>query len=232
MQFLKRNWDKIILATLLLVGAILFIMLLSNYDASYHDLKADFKQAPDPNNASGYLFTYFAALAFFLLGIVFVATRMFSGTKGHSKWVLLAIGVLCTVLMSISIVNALGSESSKYAKDMSNGKYDNQITLAVRAGAEVVVFDTMTGTGGPAATFKNIPIAQWPQVLLDAYNKAVTDAVNENAPDKIQTAKDTASYQYISRVVTLVSYLILFGLLPLIVGVKKVRCERKGNSIL
>ncbi|MCL2587670.1 MAG: hypothetical protein FWE31_05570 [Firmicutes bacterium] len=249
MEFLKKNWAKLIAATLTCVGAVLFIVLLCQYSASYHDTLTHPllpEAMDDPRNATSFLFSHIAGLTFFTLATAFIVTSMF--TK-HAKWIICAIAILCTVFMSISICGAIGSENSKLARAVMNGEHDATITAAVQMEASATVRTAMLAEGGtiyninpaliPALSVQ--PVGNWiailvgtgvPQANAEAvvagFNTTVTEAVTENAPIQIQEAKDTARYQFFSRVVTLVTQLILFGLLPLTLGLKKIL--RKENN--
>lgn len=197
MEFMKKNWTKITAAVLLLAGAIFFIVILAKYNETFHNFaEMDGTQIVDNKGASSYLFGYIAALTFFVLGTAFVVMSMFDKTKPYGKWVLCTLGVLCLTFMLVSIVQALGSESSRYAREIMAGNYNEAIKEQVA--------NAIPGFGGT-----NPPIAVWPAEAV-----AVLDA-------KIQAAKDLASYQYFSRIVALVSQAILYGLLPLAYAAKK-----------
>ncbi|MCL2569811.1 MAG: hypothetical protein FWE16_01220 [Firmicutes bacterium] len=262
MEFIKNNWMKIFMATMTLAGAVLFVVLLTMYDASYHNELASPllpEAIADPSNATSFLFGHIAGLTFFALITIVIVVSMFEKTKLYKKFVLCAVGIICTALMTVSIINAIGSEQSKFAREVMNGEHDAAITTAVeiqaapmvREGVRAVVRANFLAENGPiyninpalidllseeaigdwVATLvdQGIPEAQ-AQGLMVAFNGAVdtafpdalADAVAENAPAQISEAQDAARYQFFSRVVTLVTQLMIFGLLPLAWGIRKI----------
>ena len=268
MDFLKKNFMKIILSVILLTGAIFFLALLIQYRAEYHNELSHAllgETVTDSRNATSYLFGYIAGLVFFVTAMAFVIVLMFERTKNYGKWVLCGVGALGIILMSVSIVSALSSESSSLARDIMNGRHDAAIESVVEATARPQVTATveanramiaagveaqagdmiragvrayMISQGAPA----EIPVAEWPEPWLAAFDAAfevefaaavdttvastikteLAAAVAQNAPVQVALAQDTASYQYFSRVVVLVTKLILFGLLPLAWALKKI----------
>ena len=196
------------MSVILLAGAAIYIVMIAKYKQSYHDLDADLKQALDPNNGNSYLLGYIAALSFFLLTFAYLVLKMFDQTKKYSKWVLLGAGVVAVSLMAASIGLSLASQSSAYALDVMCGHYNQDIAnaIAVSQGQGLLV---------------GVPYSDW--VTLNPGLQPLVDVVNAH----IQTAKDTAFYEYFGRVVELVTQLIVFGLLPLLYAVKKVVCKHE-----
>jgi len=259
MGFLKKNWLKLTMMTFTLVGAILFIVLLAQYSDSQHNSLTHPllpEALEDPNNATSYLFAHVAGLIFFLLAFVFIAMSIFRTTKLYSKFVLCSIGLLCTALMLVSVFSALASENSSLARSVMAGDHDETITMAVTAEVRNRVLEGMFDTGGPLASggeafalrplLRNLPVSEWIDRLVDAgipnaqetgetlvegFNTTVTEFVEEMAPAQIREAKNTASYQFFSRVVTLASQLIIFGLLPLAWAIKKIFSTKKETTL-
>jgi len=177
MDFFKKNYMKLVIAVVLLVGAIFFIAQLVQYQAAYHAfvnpaaaIPGAVQSSNDIMNANSFLFTYLAALTFFVLTLAAVILSMIPATKSYTKWVALSVGVLGTIFMFVAIVCALGSDTSAFARQVASGHYD--------------AFAAML-------------------------------------PDLI-ARKGEIAYLFFSRVVTLVTYLILFGLLPLAFAIKKI----------
>jgi len=268
MNFLKKNYIKLILSAILLTGAILFLALLVQYRASYHNELSHAllpEAVSDSSNATSYLFSYIAGLVFFLTTMTVVIVSMFEQTKKYGKFVLCGVGALGIILMSVSIIGAINSESSSLARDIMGGRHDTAITAAVEANARPQVTAAVEAnraliTAGVEAAAGNtiragvraamiaegapdaIPSENWPEPLLTMFNTGVANqlaaavdgevantietqlaaAVAENAPGQISRAQSEAGYQFFSRIVTLVTKLIIFGLLPLILALKKI----------
>ena len=228
MEFLKKNYMKMIIAVIMTAIAIVFVVLIAKYDALYHDLKGDFKSAADPKNGLSNLFSYIAALVFFVLSAAVVIMTMFDKTKSISKWALCSVGVIGIALMATSIGCALSSESSKYAKEIMSGTYDTTITTVVETRSKPLV---EAGIREQIPALAEVPFANWESVdlgptmgnitALQLFNAKLAEAVTENAPVQIEKAKSTASYQYFSNVAKLISQLVIFGLLPLCFGIKQ-----------
>ena len=229
MEFLKRNYVRIIIATVMLVGSIVFVVLLAKYDSSYHNLDGDFRSANDPKNGLGNLFTYIATMLFFLLSMVVVIMTMFEKTKKFSKWATCFVGVIGIALMSAAIICGLTSESSKYAKEIMAGDYDAVITAKVETQAGPLVKASIAAnildehgvdiSSYDVEAWSSLPGALEP-VGQGAY-AAYTAKIAELSAQPIDTAKKTASYQYFSGVASFISQLVIFGLLPLCFGIKK-----------
>jgi len=267
-NFLKKNHLKLITSVILLIGVILFAALLTQHKASYHNELSHAllpEAVTDSSNATSYLFNHIAGLVFFLTALTFVIISMFEQTKKYGKFVLCGAGALGIILMSVSIIGAINSQSSSLARDIMGGRHDAAITAAVEANARPQVTAaveanralisagveaaagntiragvraTMIAEGAPEA----LPSENWSEPFLTMFNTAVEEqltatvngeiastvqallaaAVAENAPGQISNAQDEAGYQFLSRIVTLVTQLILFGLLPLILALKKI----------
>ncbi|MCL2850867.1 MAG: hypothetical protein FWE01_00705 [Firmicutes bacterium] len=255
MEFLKKHWLKFVLVTFTLAGTILFIVLIAQYDASHHNnLTHELLPDPvyDPNNATSFLFAHIAGLTFFLLATIFFALSMVKQTKAYGKFVLCGIGLLCTAFMLVSVFGAVASENSRLARSVINGKHDTTITAAVTIQARLGVREAMFADGGVFAAggdafalrtlLYNHHVDAWVnrlvelgipngeqlgQGLVAGFNDAVENVVAEVAPVQINNAKNVASYQFMSRVVTLVVQLIIFGLMPLAWGVKKLITKKE-----
>jgi len=233
---------NIVLATMTLTGAILFIVLLAVYNPSNHnELTSPLlpESVSDPRNATSFLFAHISALVFFVFATVLIVIRMFDTSKTYGKFVIVAAGIICTVLMSISMFGAITSESSRLARDVMNGEHDAQITMAV----QMRVRSEMFGAGGLGEPFAvildGVPVEDWvstltgigvPQAdaqgLVVGFNNAVTD----NSAIQIGEAQDSARYQFLSRVVSLMSQMMLYGLIPLTIGAKKLFCSNCSSN--
>ena len=230
MDFFKKNYMKLIISVFMLAGAILFIILLAKYDATYHNNFVNqfdgAKSGTDSLNASSVMLSYIAALVFFIGGLVFVIMTMCTKAKTYGKWAILGVGAICTVIMAVSIVNALSSKASNYANEIMAGDYDAKITAAVayevNAGYIAQNAALESFVGDPMQKYAVIAAWETPMEAGQAGTFAVYKATIENtAADKITSAKNTASYNYFSGVVARVTYLVMFGLLPLCLGIHK-----------
>lgn len=152
MEFLKKNYMKMIISAITLVGAILYLVLLIKFDAP-----------SDTKYSNNLLFQHIAGLTFFTTTTAMMILSMFEVTKKYNKFVLCGIGALGIILVTVAIVNALGSDTTKSIKDAM----------------------------------------------------------------KIPAYKDYATYTYLSSIVTLIMQLIVFGLLPLAHGIKKILKKAK-----
>jgi len=235
MKFLKKNWLKLVLAALTLVGAVMFIVLLAQYSSSHHNELAH-PLLPEPvadsQNATSFLFAHIAGLTFFVLATVFIITKMF--TKKKSKWVLCAVGLVCTVLMIVSISGAIQSEQSKLARNVMNGQHDAQITAATRAFFLSPLGPVHEINPGLVGLISGEPVSEWAGILIGAgltgaQANGLVGGFNDAVSTQIREAKDAASYQFFSRVVTLIVQLIVFGLIPLAIGLKMIFQPCKGE---
>jgi len=252
MEFIKNNWMKIVMATMTLAGAVLFIILLAQYSPSHHNNLTHPllpESVDDPNNAMSHLFGHIAGLTFFVLATAFLVISMFTSTKKYNKFVLCSVGVLCTVFMVISIVGAITSENSRFARSVMNGEHDANITAAVQVAVRAEMFAEGGAAHDLAPILTSVAVENWVATLVGAANASLipmtpevaevtgqtlvagfNNAVAENSTIQIRDAQNAASYQFFSRIVTLVTQLIIFGLMPLTFGLKKIFCNRSCTS--
>ena len=242
MEFLKNNWVKMVIASMTLAGAVLFIVLLTMYDSSYHNNLTNPllpEDIADPRNARSILFGYIAGLTFFALVTVIIIATMFQKPRDYKHFMLCGLGLVCGILMVISIVGAIGSQQSRFARSVMSGDHDATITAQVQGVVRAQILDVFplstviqdvavenwVATLVGAATAELIPMSPAEaeatgQALVNNFNNAVA----ENAPAQIREAQNSARYQFFSRVVALVSQLLIFGLLPLAWGIhRKIR---------
>ena len=243
MDFLKKNYMKLIISVVMTAGAVLFIILLAKYDAKYHNNFVNqfdpTKSGTDSLNASSVMLSYIAALIFFIGGLVLTVMTMCSKAKAHGKWAILGIGAICTVIMAVSIVNALSSKASAYANEVMAGDYDSKITASVTAAVayevnKAVIADPLKASLGLViagdeyeAKMHGI-VTEWEPYMnasvegsFAVYKATIENTAANTATDQIKGAKDSASYNYFSGVVARVTYLVIFGLLPLCLGIHK-----------
>ena len=232
MEFFKNNWVKIIVASMTLAGVVLFITLLAMYDASYHNnLTSPLlpEDIADPRNARSILFGYIAGLTFFALVTVVLIVSMFKTTRNYKIFMLCGVGLICTILLVISITGAIGSQQSRFARSVMSGDHNATITTRVQGVVRAQILDAFplyvviqnvavedwVATLVGAAMAELIPLSPTEaemtgQALVNNFNNAVA----ENAPVQIREAQNSARYQFFSRLVSLVSKLLVFGLLP------------------
>jgi len=211
MEFLKKNYMKLIMSVILLAGAVLYIILITQYKASYHNLDNPLKTVDDPNMGNSALFGYLAALSFFLFGFAFIVLKMFTETKKYGKYVLLGGAALATAFMIVSIVMGVTSHSIALSLDIMHGNYDQTIVngAALASGQDALI---------------DVPLSQWP-----ADNAALAPMI-AILKSTIQSTKDLASYQFFDGVVVYVMQLFVFGLLPLLYAVKKMVCKHEAHA--
>ena len=180
MEFLKKNYMKIIIATLMLIGAVFMFLALVMYKKDYIDVS----DTDDKLYPLGYLFSYLAGLVFFLGSLAVIALSMFSKTKKISKYTMLGVASVATVLTLLALILTGASTTSADTVDLINKKGDNWTMLSTLYGAE--------------------------------------------GAEELRLA---ARHHYFDRMSTLVSYFLVFGIVPLAFAVKKLFCCKcKGGA--
>ena len=207
MEFLKRNYMKLIIATLMLIGAIFMVIALATY-------KKDYVEAYTGDNLYhlGYLLTYLAGLSFFALSMATIIMKMFEPTRKYTKWVMLATAVVGTILMLAAIsITAASDTSAELLKAIK--KSDGEIANAVANGISASTGGAVAAADVPTST---IPLYTNGPTIGEYYAETYANSI---------FARNAARYQYFDRVGTLVSYFLVFGLLPLCFAVKKLICK-------
>ena len=242
MEFVKKNYMKIALAALALAGAVLFVIILANFSGIRYGVERNpalgVAGGADPNNARGALFGYLAALFFFSgLAAVIVMSMLNEKIKKHTKWAVCFVGALCTLFMSFAIIFPARSDSFALLNDIRSGDKDARLTMSVQS--EVIRAASAIDGAEGLMLLEAMPMSQWYQFVESARNPlqgtGITDAeaaeleasldelravINAEAAIAIQTARDSASYQYRRDFIILITQLIIFGLLPLAYGAK------------
>jgi len=226
MEFLKKNYQKMVLAAITLAGTILFIVLLVHYNAQYYGIVYNptlgIAAGEDPYNAWGALFGYVAALTFFATLTVFFVISMFKKAQRVSKFSLIATGVLCTLFMITAMVLPLYSDSYALSREIINGERNARIQMYVQA--EVVSGAIAASGNTDLSILIDTPLNEWYRFEGTESLRAI---VEENVAQAIQEAQDMASYRHLQGMVMLFSQLLLFGVLPLGVGIKKLLTKDK-----
>jgi len=216
MKFLKENFMKITLSVATVIGAILFIVMLANFDSAQYGVEYNpvigQGAGSDSFNARGALFGYIAALTFFVLATAFIIMTMFKKVKKHTKWVSLAAGVLGITFVLCAMLLPLRSDNYELMRDLQNNRRDAQITVYVQEQVinGAIAFDPANADN--LRMVQGMDLDQWPEELRTAVEEGVAQASQE--------ASDRASYQYLQNMILLFSQLVLFGILPLGFGVK------------
>jgi|GEM_PF-5970094 len=212
MEFLKKNYMKIIIASLLSVAAVLVLVLLAMFKMGYHG-EGNMPTVitggdADTLNALSYLFTYLAMFIFFAGSAAVVIMSMFAPTKCASKWAMLGVAIASTIFMIVSIGCALGSETTATLQ---------QAIKDVPTKGEIA--EMISATTGGAISAADVPTNA---ATAETYATYVANA---------KASKDALCYMYYSRVVSLLTYLVIFGLAPLAFAIRKLlRCCCKKHE--
>ena len=240
-EFLKKNYMKMVLAGITLAGFIVFTILLANYNSMNYALARNpilgIEGGADPKNATGVLFSYIAGFVFFLSATAVLILSMFKATKKSSRWATLAMGLVGITLMLLAMLLPLGSNSYALLQEIRRGELDEQIGRSVQH--EVVMGAVLASGDSNLIIFAGRPLSEWDDVLkafegppfnlstseLQALEDGMNQlklAIGQNVPIAISQAKNTANHEYTRELLLLLSQLIIFGLLPLGFGIKMI----------
>jgi len=102
MEFLKDNWAKIIISCLMLVAAAIYIIYLFHIDAKFHMFKEHA--------------ILIAGIAFFAGSAAYLICSMFDQDKNWAKYILLGVGVVCTVFAGAYFIHIAIGDGWKFAR--------------------------------------------------------------------------------------------------------------------
>ncbi|MDR0462459.1 MAG: hypothetical protein LBG88_03990 [Christensenellaceae bacterium] len=128
MEFLKKNYMKLITATMLLIGSVFALIALITYKADYTGLGAlSGAGDTDKTYAVGFMLTFLSVLSFMVLSIVVIVMGMFETTRKYKNWVMLGTAGLTTILMIVAISCTIASDTYTQITDMMSK--DNAIAM-------------------------------------------------------------------------------------------------------
>ena len=250
MEFLRKNGVKMFMMTITLAGVAMFITLLARFSFDNYGITRNPSLGVDGGRDTfhglGFLFTYIAALLFFTSGTVVLAVMMFKKTQSSAKWVLCAAGILGLTLMIMSSLFPLRSDSFALMREIRAGERNAHIQSYVQ-------YQIIWGAGDTnLMTFATMPINEWqtgaqslyqlsqlsPQPMTEAQLAALQGAlahiasiVEAESQIAIDTAINTAAYQYLQNTIVRVSTLLIFGSLPLFFGISMLLAKREEPTI-
>ncbi|MDR0384212.1 MAG: hypothetical protein LBH47_02740 [Christensenellaceae bacterium] len=125
MEFLKKNWTKLVYAIIFLVGGVFTIMALTS-----NAFKA-FEYNQDMYNA--YLYAFIGFTVYFLGSFVIVLLKMFA--KEYAKYGHILVGLVNTVLFIMSMIT--------FGKILSGEFADNLVSALPYVLAPLLIFGLM-----------------------------------------------------------------------------------------
>jgi len=194
-DFLKKNWGKIVIAAVALAGVIVTLIPLVT--------------APE--------FKFIGAMQvlgpflFFVGLLAYVCMKMFGRTKSYEKFVLFGIGLLVTILMCVGIAGFSTKDNGKNAEGVLGSAsvsfhYQAEYFKGEKVDLETTLAQLQAAVAGGLMTAEQAA----PQIAqLEAGIKQYKGGI-----DKATYASKTLLYTYIAMI-------LAFGGLPLAIGGKK-----------
>ncbi|MCL2587207.1 MAG: hypothetical protein FWE31_03120 [Firmicutes bacterium] len=251
-SFLKKNYIYLILSGFSLGVAITFIVFLANH--STYDYAVEGNPAlgvaggSDRYNAMGALFGLLAGLLVFTLLIAPIVLLMLN-KKRLAGLVFGMVGCVGILFMSLALVLPMRSDSYTLLMDIRNGDKDTVIMAYVQDRAITEAFETEEDLAD-LKPFMDIlistPIDEWAGINtalpgmsssdvvalrsgIDALQAELQLIIESEATTAIAEAKSEANREYRLTMLKLVAHLIMFGVVPIGIGVVVLMWRKNEN---